>query len=60
MTFEEISEQYRAFCTLLGDIEVRIEGLKNKRAELFKKIAILDDMAANLHKQVKNDETSIP
>ena len=48
ITKEDINIRYRDICTLLGDLEVRIQGLKNKRDELFRELTTLDQIAAKL------------
>jgi len=39
---EEINQQYRELCVVLGDIEVKIKGLSNQRASIFKQLEELD------------------
>lgn len=48
MTRQDINEKYKAICTLLGDIDVKIQGLKNQRKELFKELTALDQLSAML------------
>lgn len=51
MTLEEVNEKYRNICTILGDIEVKIQGMKNHRDLLFKQLQELDEVARKLGEQ---------
>jgi len=42
---KEIQEKYANICLKLGDIDVKIQGLKNIRDELFKQLEELDEEA---------------
>ena len=51
MNIQEINEKYRSICTVLGDIDVKIQGLKNQRKAIFKDLEALDEEARKAGEQ---------
>jgi hypothetical protein len=47
---EEISKEYAQMCTLLGDIQVRQQGLENQRRSIMVKLEALDIRAQGVKK----------
>ena len=57
---DKIHEEYRRLCLILGDIAVKIKGLENSKAMLFKQLEELDGQAAIVKEQedAKREEDS--
>lgn len=51
MSIQEINEKYRQICTVLGDIDVKIQGLKNQRKAIYKDLEALDEAARKAGEQ---------
>ena len=56
-TMEEIQAQYQQLCTILGDLEVKLQGLKNQRKAIFQKMEELDKaMAEQIQAQQQDNQ----
>jgi len=45
---EEINKKYRELCVVLGDVEVKLKGLNNQKAQIFEQLTKLDEEAAKV------------
>jgi len=45
---EEINNKYRDLCVIMGDIEVKLKGLNNQKAQIFAQLEELDKAAAKI------------
>ena len=53
---EEINAEYQKLCTVLGDVEVKKQGLENQRTAIFDRLNQLDEEARNLQEGQKNED----
>ena len=56
MTIEQIEQAYAQLCSQIGNIEVRIEGLKHDKVAIFKQIQALDTLATAKAKEAKEEK----
>jgi len=56
VTSDQITAVYRDICLRLGDIDVKVQGLKNQRKQLFAELAVLDDKAKEAQEKTQQSQ----
>ncbi len=55
-TMDDVNLKYRELCVALGDVEVKLKGLSNQKAQIFEQLTELDQTASI----IANQETETP